>query len=167
MAKPLVRHHIFELHKMEEKHVVPLYKNLSPENIREFQVLYEEDALSSLYDVLQDDLSHVITVNGGVFAAIGVYEGVIWMIFSKEVKKHWRAFVRFSPRIINFYHQFYDQLDVMVWDENTFIHNLLVHLGFEPQFIEEDSRGMRTVHFVRCNYWYDNVDSTSSRPVMH
>jgi hypothetical protein len=72
-----------------------------------------------------------------------------------------------SPTVIDFYHNFYDQIDAIVWDEHSFIHNWLVHLGFEPQFIQEDNRGMRTVHFVRCNYWYGDVDSGSSRPVMH
>ena len=167
MAKALLKHGEFELHKMEEKHVIPFCNNLSPQNIREFQVLYEEDPLSSLYDVLNDDLAHVVTVEGRPVAALGVYEGVVWVMFSRDVKKYWRSFVRMSPKILRFYHQFYEQLDAIVWDENTFIHNWLVHLGFEPQFIEEDNRGMRTVHFVRCNYWYDDIDSGPSRPVMH
>lgn len=167
MARPLLKHGVFELHKMESKHALDIYKNLSAENVREFQVLYEEDALTSLYDVVNDDLSHVVTIQGRPLFAIGAYEGVLWAIFSRDIKKHYRSVVRMSPRLINFYHNFYDQLDVIVWDENTFMHNWLVHLGFEPQFIEEDNRGMRQVHFVRCNYWYDDIDSRPSRPVMH
>jgi hypothetical protein len=58
---------------MEEKHVIPFCNNLSPQNLREFQVLYEEDPLSSLLDAVNDDLCHVITVEGRPVAALGVY----------------------------------------------------------------------------------------------
>ena len=146
---------------------MPFYRNLSLENLREFQVLYEENPLENMFAALEDELSHVVTKGDDIIAMLGVYDGVLWCMFSKEIKKHWRGFVRMSPKIIAFYHNFYDDLDTVVWDQNTFVLNLMVHLGFEPRLIEEDERGLSTVHFVRCKYPDDEFHSHSSRPVMH
>jgi hypothetical protein len=146
---------------------VPFFRNLSAENVREFHVLYEEDPLENMYVALDDELSHVVMHGDEIVAMLGVYDGVLWCMFSRSIKKHWRGFVRMSPKIIAFYHNFYDELDTVIWDQNTFVLNLMVHLGFEPKLIEEDERGYNTVHFVRCKDWDDGFDSGSSRPVMH
>jgi hypothetical protein len=167
MAKPLVKHGQFELHKLKQKHIGPFVKNMSLENLREFHVLYEADPYEGLLSALEDDLCHAVLVGSDVAAICGVYDGVMWSLFSKDIKKHWRTFVRASPKLINFYHNFHDELQCQVWDENTFIHNWLVHLGFQPEFIATDDRGYTTVNFVRCNYWFDDVHSKASRPVMH
>lgn len=167
MAKSLLKHGDFELHKLKRKHIGPFVQNISPENLREFHVLYEADPYEGLLSAVEDDLSHAVMFGNDVAAVCGVYEGVMWSMFSNDISKHFRTFVRASPKLVNFYHSFYDELQCQVWDENVFIHNWLVHLGFEPQFISTDDRGYTTVNFVRCNYWYDNVHSKTSRPVMH
>ena len=165
MAKPIIKFNNLELHKYKGKHVFPLYQNMSDQNIREFEVLYEEDILTTLLDCLDDDLCHVIESDGKPIAICGVCNQVLWTMFTKDIRKHWRSFVKASPKLIDFYHHFYDQLYCSVWDENVFIQNWLVHLGFEPYEIEEGKH--RIVNFVRCIPPCDSIDSKESRPVMH
>lgn len=144
-----------------------LHKTLSTENIREFQILYQTDPLESLLSVLDDPMAHVIKSQDQVLAICGVNDGQLWTVFSKDIKKHWRTFVKASPKLINFYHQFYDELWCEVWTENTFIHNWLVHLGFDIQYVVDYSNGQQALRFVRCKHWGNEFDSGPSRPVIH
>lgn len=167
MAKPLIKHGKFELHKLGEADILPFYLNLAKENVREFEVLYDEDPYTALLELLHDDLVHAVKVDGAVAAVTGVYEGVFWAMFSKDIVSNWRGLVRGSPKLVNFYHQFFDKLECNIWSENQFTMNWVAHLGFEPQSVFVNQRDMSLVHFVRCQHWYDDVDSRVSRPVMH
>ena len=138
---------------------------MSKENIREFAVVYKMNILEALILALDDDLCHAVEVKGVPVALCGVHEGVLWTMFSKDIRKHWRSFVKASPRLVEFYHSFYDKLYCNVWEENVFILNWLVHLGFEPYSIEEREHSI--VNFVRCNRIEYGVGSKESRPVMH
>ena len=165
MAEPIIKAGKIELHKFKGKHVFPLNKNMSEQNLREFEILYKQDPLEALLEALNDDLCHVVEIDQTPVAICGVRNQVLWTMFTKDIRKHWRSFVKESPKLIQFYHMFYDELYCSVWDENVFIHNWLVHLGFEPFEIKTEKHTV--VNFVRCNYWGDDVDSKESRPVMH
>lgn len=165
MDKPIIKVGDIELHHYRGRHVFPLFENMSKENIREFAVVYKMNILEALISALDDDLCHVVEVKGTPVAICGVREGVLWTMFSKDIRKHWRSFVKASPRLVKFYHSFYDKLYCNVWEENVFILNWLVHLGFEPYSIEE--REHPIVNFVRCNRIEYGVGSKESRPVMH
>lgn len=167
MDKPLVKHGKFELYKLREADVLPFYLNLSKENAREFEVLYDEDPYSSLLEIVQEDLVHAVKVDRKTIAITGVYQGVFWALFSKDIKKNWRGLVRGSPKLISFYHQFFDQMECNIWSENEFTLHWVTHLGFEPKQLYTDENGHPMVHFVRCNYWFDDIHSKISRPVMH
>lgn len=167
MAKPIIQSDGLELHPLKAKHVIPFCNNLSPENVREFQVLYKSDPVEALMDVLNDDLVHVVTFNGEILAVCGMDDNQLWTLFSRNIKKHWRKFVKASPVLINFYHHFYDEITCDVWSENEFIHSWLIMLGFDSQFIGSTPDGEQIVHFVRCNSWYYDIDSDTSRPVIH
>ena len=165
MAEPIIKAGKIELYKFKGKHVFPLYQNMSEQNLKELDVLYERDALEVLLEALDDDLCHVVEVDGKPVAICGVREQVLWTMFTKDIRKHWRSFVKESPRLIRFYHMFYDELYCSVWDQNIFIHNWLMHLGFAP--LNSKTKKHTVVNFVRCNYWDDDVDSKESRPVTH
>ena len=130
--------------------------------------LYEDDPNRLLPDLLDREMSHVITADGEVIAMCGVDQGgVMWTMFAKSIRKHWRSFVKASPELILFYHNFYPILYCNVWSQNTFIHNWLIHLGFIPDVMLEDHNKNITVHFVRCVEDTISIVSESSRPVMH
>jgi hypothetical protein len=165
MANAIIKAGKIELHRFKGKHVFPLFHNMSDQNLNEFKELYRRDILEELLDSLSDDLCHVIEIEGVPIAICGVRDQVLWTMFTKDIRKHWRSFVKESPRLIQFYHVFYDELYCNVWDQNVFIHNWLVHLGFEPIGLTE---GRHTVvNFVRCNSLANDIDSEESRPVMH
>lgn len=168
MADPLMQSHGLQLHHATLEDVHQLLANLSKENLREIDELYEDEPERLLMEILEtSEMSHVVKVGDEVIAFCGVKDEVMWTMFSTAIRKYWRSFVRASPKLINFYHCFYDPIHCYVWSENTFIHNWLVHLGFVPHSIYVDDNDNRTVHFVRCNYTIDHVHSDSSRPVMH
>ena len=167
MAKPIMQSHGLELYHAELEDVYALKRNLSKENLREIVELYEDTPEELLPRLLEGDMAHAVKFDGEVMALCGVDQGVMWTMFSKGIRKHWRSFVKASPELVDFYHHFYPSLYCNVWSENTFIHNWLVHLGFLPEIIFEDDNGNLTVHFVRCIFDADSVDSATSRPVMH
>ena len=106
MAKPIIKVDKIELHKFKGKHVFPLYQNMSEQNLKEFEVLYEQDILEALLSALDDDLCHVVEIDKKPVAICGVREQVLWTMFTKDIRKHWRSFVKESPKLIQFYHMF-------------------------------------------------------------
>lgn len=167
MAKPLLKHGKFELHKLGEADILPFYMNLSKENVREYEVLYDEEPYTSLLGLLNLDMVHSVKIDGSVAAVTGVYNNVFWAMFSKDITKNWRGLVRGSPKLVEFYHNFFDELECNIWAENVFTLNWVAHLGFEPRVTYSDEGGNQHVHFVRCKHWFDDVHSKISRPVMH
>lgn len=167
MVKPILKSHGLELYQAELEDVYALKSNLSKENLREIVELYEDTPEELLPRLLEGEMTHAVKFDGEVMALCGVDHGVMWTMFTKGIRKHWRSFVKASPELVDFYHHFYPSLSCNVWSENTFIHNWLVHLGFIPEFIFEDDNGNLTVHFVRCILDTDSVHSATSRPVMH
>ena len=167
MAKPILESHGLKLYQAGLEDVYALKNNLSKENLREIVELYEDTPEELLPRLLEGDMTHAVKFDGEVMALCGVDRGVMWTMFAKDIRKHWRSFVKASPELVGFYHNFYPSLYCNVWSENQFIHNWLVHLGFLPDSISEDDNKNLTVHFVRCIFDADSVDSNTSRPVMH
>lgn len=167
MVKPIIKSHGLNLYTAEIGDVNQLLNSLSNENLREISELYHDSPARLLPELLNSDMSHVVKVDDKVIAFCGVRNGVMWTMFSKEIRYHWRSFVRASPALIGFYHNFYEILKCEVWEKNTFIHNWLVYLGFLPEFMETDESNNTVIHFVRCNFVESSIDSKTSRPVMH
>lgn len=164
-SKSLVIMGDIELHHLAEKHILPFVQNMSKQNLREFEVLYKLDPVDSLRGAINEDLAHAVELNGRPIAICGVRDATMWAVFSNDIKRHWRSFVKGSPSVVRFYHNFHDELYCDVWDENIFVHNWLAHLGFLPYATQQEE--YRVVNFVRCNSWNDVVGSSLSRPVMH
>ena len=167
MAKLIMEERGLNLYKAEIEDVNQLINSLSDENLREISELYHDTPRRFLPELLNSDMSHVVKIDDKVIAFCGVRDGFMWTMFSKDIRRHWRLFVRASPSLIAFYHKFYDVLQCQVWEENTFIHNWLIHLGFIPEFMQTDEYKNTVIQFVRCNFLQSIIDSEVSRPVMH
>lgn len=167
MAEPLIKSHGLELHRFRPMHVMPLYENLSDENKREFDIVYQMDPLEAMLASMRDQMVFVVTRGDKVLALTGIDDGQMWSIFSKHMRQNWVRFVRASPELIKFYHHFYDWIHCDVWTENEMIHQWLAHLGFDPQSMIELNNKQQLVRFVRCKTESNNVQSLLSRPVMH
>lgn len=167
MDKPLIKHGKFELYHLKEADVLPFYLNLSRENVREFDVLYDRDPYSALLEEVGQGMTHAVKIDGATIAVTGVYNNMFWAMFSKDIKKNWRGLVRASPKLVSFYHQFFDDLTCHIWVENDFTVNWVSHLGFEVKGVYADDNDNMMVHFVRCNSKRNHVGSKPSRPVMH
>lgn len=167
MAKALLRHKDLRLYKIGPEAMRPFIENISPENIRELRDVYQMNPSEFLVEALSQDMAHVVEMSGKAVAVCGVKDEHLWTVFSSDIKKHWRKFVKASPELINFYHKFYDNLYCEVWSENVFVLNWMLHLDFNPIAEITSNRGITTIKFVRCNLLEDSIDSAQSRPVMH
>ena len=165
MADVILNSHGLDLVKLKPSHIFPFLENLSNENKREFEELYESDPLECLLDCLKDEMVYAIVKGNMPLAITGITEDAqMWALFSKHMKQNWISFARASPDLIGFYHMFYDQILCDVWTKSDMIVQWLGYLGFEPIFLSKDSE---TLHFVRCKSVDNNTNSLVSRPVMH
>lgn len=168
MGNPLLRYDGLELHWLEGWHIEQFRKNVSAENMREFVEFYEIDADEALAGLIDEEYVHSVLLDGEVLAICGVDDGLMWAIFSKGIKKHWRKFVKASPALINFYHMGWDDLRCEVWDRNLFVHQWLSYIGFRPEGVVNHGGNKTSISFVRCADWFDTLDSKSPpRPVLH
>lgn len=165
--KPLREFGPFDFYKLQEAHIEPMLHSLSEKNLREMRVLYRVTPYDALMSVKDNELVHSVFHDGTIVAICGVDDGQFWVMFSKHIKKVYRSLVKHSPKFIEFYHAFYEDMYSDVWIENEFIHNWLAYLGFHPEVVAETSYGEKVVRFVRCKSWYDDIGSKPSRPVMH
>jgi hypothetical protein len=167
MDKPVIESHGLGLFKLKPKHIMPLYEDLSAENIAELREVYQVDPLEALLSLVGQQMIFVVERNGKALAITGLDdEGVMWALFTESMKKNWVRFARASIDLITFYHHFYDQLRCQVWSKNEMIVQWLAHLGFEPESIFMSGH-IEMVEFVRCKSEKTNVYSFLSRPVMH
>ena len=168
--KPLIESHGLALHKLRRKHIIPFYENLSTANIKELELAYgldREKQLTMLLRSVDDQMVFAVTKGEKVLAITGLTEeGMMWSMFSKDMRKNWVSFARASPELIRYYHHFFDEIECRVWIRNGMIHQWLAHLGFEAVGMSGVD-GVDFVHFVRCKEIQDNVHSLVSRPVMH
>ena len=168
--KPLIESHGLALHKLRRKHIIPFYENLSTANIKELELAYgldREKQLTMLLRSVDDQMVFAVTKGEKVLAITGLTEeGMMWSMFSKDMRKNWVSFARASPELIRYYHHFFDEIECRVWIRNGMIHQWLAHLGFEAIGMSGVD-GVDFVHFVRCKEIQDNVHSLVSRPVMH
>lgn len=167
MDEPVIQSHGLGLYPLRPKHIIPLYNDLSEENVRELQVVYKTDPLEALLQLINVQMVFVVERDGRPLAVTGIdEEGCMWALFTKSMKKNWVRFARASTELIRFYHHFYDEIYCQVWTENEMIHQWLAHLEFEADaLIKTDNAEL--VQFVRCKTEETNVYSFLSRPVMH
>ena len=171
MAKPFIEERGLRLVALEKRHILPFVSKLSAENLREFETLYQMSPLEALEGVLEKPLVYAVEKDGVALAVTGIVPhknyGLMWAMFSKDMRKHWISFARASIKLISFYHILHPRLMCDVWTENDMIHHWLVSLGFMPESAIQDANGQITIRFVRCSPQVKSDETVASRPVLH
>lgn len=171
MADCIIESRGLKLVPFEERHILPFIRNLSTENLREFETLYKISPLEALYDLGPDELVFVVEKDSKPIAMTGIIlqddSGMMWALFSNDLRKNWISFARASDLLIQFYHSMRETLYSEVWTENEMIHQWLAYLGFEPECFIEKEDGHAVIRFVRCQSDSEYVQAESLRPVLH
>ena len=171
MADCILESRGLKLVPFEQRHILPFIQNLSAENLREFETLYEVSPLEALYDLAPDELVFVIEKDGKPIAMTGIVlrddSGMMWALFSNDLRKNWISFARASDLLIQFYHTMRETIYAEVWSENEMIHQWLAYLGFEPECFIEKENGQSVIRFVRCQSEQNYVQGELLRPVLH
>ena len=171
MADCILESRGLKLVPFEQRHILPFIQNLSAENLREFETLYEVSPLEALYDLAPDELVFVIEKDGKPIAMTGIVlrddSGMMWALFSNDLRKNWISFARASDLLIQFYHTMRENIHAEVWSENEMIHQWLAYLGFEPECFIEKENGQSIIRFVRCQSESNYVQGDLLRPVLH
>ena len=171
MADCIIESRGLKLVPFEERHILPFIRNLSTENLREFETLYKISPLEALYDLGPDELVFVVEKDSKPIAMTGIIlqddSGMMWALFSNDLRKNWISFARASDLLIQFYHSMRDTLYSEVWTENEMIHQWLAYLGFKPECFIEKEDGQSVIRFVRCQSDSEYVQAESLRPVLH
>jgi hypothetical protein len=171
MAKPFIEERGLRLVEFQRHHIEPFVRDLSPENLREFESLYGISPTEALEGVVGQPLIFTVEKEERPVAVTGLVlhsdHALMWSLFSKELRKSWISFARASRKLIEFYHTLHPELRSEVWTENEMIHQWLLHLGFLPQDAIELPNGHTVVRFVRCSHESKSVQTALSRPVLH
>jgi hypothetical protein len=169
MAKPFLEERGLRLVALEQRHILPFVTNLSAENLREFETLYERSPLESLEAIVHNPLVYAVEKDGQPLAVTGIDpdHGFMWAMFSKDMRKHWVSFARASIKLMAFYNLLHLRLTCDVWTENEMIHQWLVSLGFLPERAIQSANGQVVIRFVRCSPEQKSVQTTTLRPVLH
>ena len=98
MAKPFLEERGLRLVAFEQRHILPFVTNLSAENLREFETLYQRSPLESLEAIVHNPLVYAVEKDGQALAVTGIDSdhGFMWAMFSKDMRKHWISFARAS-----------------------------------------------------------------------
>lgn len=157
-----------KLVKLEPEHVFAF--KMSKENVREFEVVYQQDPIQSLLEASRHPGSFAVVKDGKVLAITGIVdakgEGLIWSLFSFEMRNNFIRFARASMDLMEAYHQEYTTLVCDIWVENKMIAQWLAFLGFEPEF-GFTHNGADMVRFVRCCGDFEYELPFAQRPVLH
>jgi hypothetical protein len=171
MDKPYIEERGLKLVAFEERHILPFAINISAENLREFEVLYELPVVEALEACIGKPLVFTIEKNGEPLAVTGLEidedHALMWCMFSKNLRKNWISFARASEKLMKFYQGLHPTLAADVWTENDMIHQWLVYLGFVPEMLIEMQNGQTVFRFVRCASDKKSVQNKPLRPVLH
>lgn len=171
MDKPFIEERGLKLVAFEERHILPFAMNLSEENLREFEVLYNTPPVQALESCIGNMLTFAVEADGKPLAVTGLIvhdtHAVMWCLFSKDMKKKWISFARASSKLVKFYSELRPVIMADVWTENEMIHQWLVYLGFMPEGVIEMQNGQMVIRFVRCNTDIKSAQTATSRPVLH
>lgn len=171
MGKPLIEERGLSLVAFDPAHIKPFVDDLSVENMREFESLYQLSPMEALEGVAHEPLVFTVLRGERPVAVTGLIlhteDALMWCLFSKELRRHWISFARASKKLIEFYHTLHPNLRSEVWTQNDMIHQWLLYLGFWPKDVIEMQNGQSVVRFVRCSSESKSAQTATSRPVLH
>ena len=157
---------------IQRRHIIPMYSTMSVENLFEAEAVYKIDLMKTLIE--QADIPDVFIIENDKepLAIVGVQgithqKGLMWSMFSENMKDNWFSFVKASPKLINFLHTHYHEIVVDTWEGNHKMLQWSGWLGFKLTEMYANENGFNMAHFVRCNQHRKNVYAFSSRPVIH
>jgi len=157
---------------IQRRHIIPMYSTMSVENLFEAEAVYKIDLMKTLIE--QADIPDVFIIENDKepLAIVGVQgithqKGLMWSMFSENMKDNWFSFVKASPKLIDFLHTHYHEIVVDTWEGNHKMLQWLGWLGFELTEMYANENGFNMAHFVRCNQHRKNVYAFASRPVIH
>jgi len=172
MDKILISHGSLRMVPIQKRHIIPMYSTMSVENLFEAEAVYKIDLMKTLIE--QADIPDVFIIENDKepLAIVGVQgithqKGLMWSMFSENMKDNWFSFVKASPKLIDFLHTHYHEIVVDTWEGNHKMLQWLGWLGFELTEMYANENGFNMAHFVRCNQHRKNVYAFSSRPVIH
>ena len=172
MDKVLISHGSLRMVPIQRRHIIPMYSTMSVENLFEAEAVYKIDLMKTLIE--QADIPDVFIIENDKepLAIVGVQgithqKGLMWSMFSENMKDNWFSFVKASPKLIDFLHTHYHEIVVDTWEGNHKMLQWLGWLGFELTEMYANENGFNMAHFVRCNQHRKNVYAFSSRPVIH
>lgn len=172
MDKVLISHGSLRMVPIQRRHIIPMYSTMSVENLFEAEAVYKIDLMKTLIE--QADIPDVFIIENDKepLAIVGVQgithqKGLMWSMFSENMKDNWFSFVKASPKLIDFLHTHYHEIVVDTWEGNHKMLQWLGWLGFDLTEMYANENGFNMAHFVRCNQHRKNVYAFSSRPVIH
>ena len=172
MDKILISHGSLRMVPIQRRHIIPMYSTMSVENLFEAEAVYKIDLMKTLIE--QADIPDVFIIENDKepLAIVGVQgithqKGLMWSMFSENMKDNWFSFVKASPKLINFLHTHYHEIVVDTWEGNHKMLQWSGWLGFKLTEMYANENGFNMAHFVRCNQHRKNVYAFSSRPVIH
>jgi len=172
MDKILISHGSLRMVPIQRRHIIPMDSTMSVENLFEAEAVYKIDLMKTLIE--QADIPDVFIIENDKepLAIVGVQgithqKGLMWSMFSENMKDNWFSFVKASPKLIDFLHTHYHEIVVDTWEGNHKMLQWLGWLGFELTEMYANENGFNMAHFVRCNQHRKNVYAFSSRPVIH
>jgi hypothetical protein len=170
--KPILESRGLSLIRLTPELVNSFVPNLSGENVKEFAEVYREDPKLALKAVAASKKAHSFAVMKGEepLAITGVVdlhgEGLIWAVFSNELRRGFVSFARASLDLMAFYNRQFPTLICDVWAQNEMIIQWLCYLGFDPDFAFEHN-GHEMIRFVRSCPDNKSVVTSGQRPVIH
>ena len=157
-----------KLEKLTVRHVDLFMMDISTETAKEFEFVYELEPYNAFLDLVGFDGQYAITKDGHVLGLSGVWEeeegGLMWAVFTNEMKRNFVKFARASKDLRDFYLSKYDQVFCAVWSESHMIMQWLAFLGFTPC----DQHWQNGQTLIRFCCKRDKSDLPSGqRPVIH
>lgn len=172
MDKILIKHGGLKMVPIQKRHIIPMYSTMSVENLFEAEAVYKIDLMKALIQYSETPDVFVVENDKEPLAIVGVtgithQKGIMWSVFSENMKSNWFSFVKASPKLIDFLHTHYHEIVVDTWEGNHKMLQWLGWLGFELTEMYANENGFNMAHFVRCNQHRKNVYAFASRPVIH
>lgn len=157
---------------LKHKHFEEIERNLSPESVRELELMgYEPaDALetavetSQAYAIIHDE-DGILCISGLSFFH-DLHCPQMYAMFTTKAKAHRLSLLRGSKMLLAFFSAQHSALCMTILTENDIMLQWASWLGFEAVGIS-NVEGAVYANFVRCENDDAYVETEGSRPVMH
>ena len=173
MEAKIIKRGNFYLTPFTKDHVEEVIANLSPENVREINLLGYHNVRECIEEMMKYSDCYLVRKEGEVFTAIsglwyedGKETPQFFAMFSKNIKKNFTSIARGSRMLITFFDRTQDEMCMRILSDHQFMLDWASWLGFEAIGVTQFNSN-HYVDFVRCISPQKSAYSETSRPVMH